>query len=293
MVVSMTGFGRGYGETKHYNITVEIKSVNHRFCDITTKMPRQFFMFEEKIKKVVQKKVRRGKVDIYVTVGGEGLLARKLMVDWGLMDQLYQAIKDTQDKYRLKGTIEIDQLLKLDDVFSVTENELNDENLEQALLNTVDQALDKLYKMRLTEGESLKSALITHVHNIESNVRTLEQSASVVSDSYRTRLIKRIREFTNHEIDIDEQRLLTEVAIMAEKADINEELTRLDSHLDQFLNILENEDAIGRKLDFLVQEMNREINTIGAKANDVKISQYVVGIKSEVEKIKEQVQNIE
>lgn len=293
MIVSMTGFGRSKKEFDNFKVIVEMKSVNHRFCEISVRMPRQFLLFEEKIKKTVNQYIQRGRVDVFVTVEGEGYINRFLQVDWDLISQYEKAIKKAKDLYKLEGTFTIEQLISLPEVFTVNENEDGIEELEQVIIDVTKAAAIELQTMRQVEGTALKNDIVERLHLINEVVQYLKPFSNDVVEKYRERLVKKITDVLNGSFEIDEGRILTEVAIFADKADINEEFTRLESHVNQFFTIIEEDGSIGRKLDFLVQEMNREMNTIGSKANDVQISQKVVEMKSELEKIKEQVQNIE
>ncbi len=293
MIVSMTGFGRSKKELESFKVIVEMKSVNHRFCEISVRMPRQFLLFEEKIKKAVNQYIQRGRVDVFVTVEGEGYINRSLQVDWDLISQYEKAIKKTKDLFKLEGTFTIDQLLHLPEVFTVNENENGIEELEEVILEVTKSAAMELHNMRKIEGTALKNDIAQRLHIINEVVQNLKPYSAQVVEKYKERLEKKMNDFLEGKFELDEGRILTEVAVFADKADINEELTRLESHVSQFFKIIETDGSIGRKLDFLVQEMNREMNTIGSKANDVQISQKVVEMKSELEKIKEQVQNIE
>lgn len=293
MIVSMTGFGRSKMELNECKVLVEMKSVNHRFCEISVRMPRQFLLFEDKIKKTVQQYIQRGRVDVFVTIEGEGYINRSLQVDWDLLSQYMQTLQNAKDSFKLDGNLSIDQLIHFPEVFSVIESEEGIEKFEQILLEATKEAAMELEAMRRAEGVALKKDIIERLNKIDNIVQVLKPFSTDVIERYKERLFKKINDFLSGNYEVDEGRILTEVAIFADKADINEELTRLESHVDQFLKNIEIKGSVGRKLDFLVQEMNREINTIGSKASDVQISQKVVEMKSELEKIKEQVQNIE
>ncbi|HHY74571.1 MAG TPA: YicC family protein [Bacillus bacterium] len=293
MIVSMTGFGRSKKELHNFKVIVEMKSVNHRFSEITVRMPRQFLLFEEKIKKIVNQYIQRGRVDVFVTIEGEGYINRSLQVDWILLSQYEKALQKAKEMYNLDGSLTIEQLIQLPEVFTVTENEDGAHELEQVILEVTNVAAIELQEMRKAEGAALKVDIEKQLKVIQEVVDFLKPFSARVVEKYRERLQKKMSDFLSESFEVDEARLLTEVALFADKADINEELTRLASHVQQFLKIIETQGSIGRKLDFLVQEMNREMNTIGSKANDVDISQKVVEMKSELEKIKEQVQNIE
>ncbi|GHH96502.1 YicC/YloC family endoribonuclease [Neobacillus kokaensis] len=291
MVISMTGFGRGKAESEAFSVNVEIKTVNHRFCEINIRMPRQLLTIEDKIKKKINEHIRRGRVEVYVSLEGEGAITRKIHVDWNLLDEYYQFIKHARTVYGIEGTVTLQDLLSHTELIHIEEKEADNEGLEQLVLRATEAAVMQLKQMRLAEGEELKSDLHAITAELETNVAELQILAPVVVQLYKDRVTKRMQDYLNGQID--EARILTETAIFAEKADINEEITRLKSHIGQFIQTLKTCDPIGRKLDFIVQEMNREANTIGSKANDSNIAKKVVEMKSLLEKLKEQVQNIE
>lgn len=291
MVISMTGFGRGKKESDSFSVNVEVKTVNHRFSEMNIRMPRQLLKIEDKLKKKLNQHIRRGRIEVYVSVEGEGAVTRKVHVDWNLVEEYYQFIKQTREKYGIEGTITLQDLLSRTDLIHIEESEAGNEELENLVLTATEEAVVLLKQMRMAEGEELKKDLLAILSQLEANVFELQRFAPAVVQSFKDRLTKRMQEFVNGQLD--ETRILTEVAVFADKADINEEITRLKSHTQQFLQTVNEQEPIGRKLDFLVQEMNREANTIGSKANDSNIAKKVVEIKSLLEKLKEQVQNIE
>ncbi|WP_040204910.1 YicC/YloC family endoribonuclease [Neobacillus jeddahensis] len=291
MVISMTGFGRGRKESSAFSVNVEIKSVNHRFSEMNIRMPRQLLKIEDKIKKKLSEHIRRGRVEVYVGVEGEGIVTRKVHIDWKLVEEYYQIINEVQNKYGIAGNISLQDLLNQTDLLHIEESEAGNEEIEKLVLTAAEEAVILLKQMRMAEGEELKKDLLAISSQLEVNVFELQKYAPLVVHSFKERLTKRMQEFVNGQVD--ETRILTEVAVFADKADINEEITRLKSHIQQFLQTLHDHEPIGRKLDFIVQEMNREANTIGSKANDSNIAKTVVEIKSLLEKLKEQVQNIE
>lgn len=295
MIVSMTGYGQAFMENGNYRINVEIKSVNHRFSEITIRMPRQFLFLEDKLKKQVSQHVQRGKVDVFLTVEGEGLAQRKLQVDWDLLTEFYRVHAKAQEKLGVNQQLTLENMILHSDVVAVLEKENHSETFVEQIVMTTEKAAVQLLQMRQKEGESLVNDLKQRVEKLLMLVADVKTYAPQVVDFYRNRLTNRVNEFLEGKLDIEESRILTEVAIFAEKANVDEEITRLNSHLEQFLSILvpETRVTVGRKLDFLVQEMNREANTIGSKSNDIHINRQVVEIKSELEKMKEQVQNIE
>ncbi|MBT2735477.1 YicC/YloC family endoribonuclease [Neobacillus sp. C211] len=291
MVISMTGFGRAKTESDCFSVNVEVKTVNHRFCEMNIRMPRQLLKIEDRMKKKLNQYIRRGRVEVYVSLEGEGVVTRKVIVDWKLLDEYYQFIKQAREKYDVEGTLTLQNLLSRSELLHIEESEAGNEELDNLVLAATEEAAKFLTQMRMAEGEELKKDLLAILSQLESHVFELQKFAPLVVQSFKERLTKRMEEFVNGQLD--ETRILTEVAVFADKADINEEVTRLKSHFQQFLQTLESMEPIGRKLDFIVQEMNREANTIGSKANDSNIAKKVVDIKSLLEKLKEQVQNIE
>jgi uncharacterized protein (TIGR00255 family) len=291
MVISMTGFGRSRIASASFSVNVEVKTVNHRFSEINVRMPRQLLKVEDKIKKKLNEHLRRGRAEVYIMIEGEGAVTRKIQVDWKLLEEYYLFIKQARDKFNIEGTVLLQDLLTRNEFLHIEENEVGNEELEELVLKATEEAVLLCKQMRVIEGEELKKDLLTSLIQLDSNIEELKEFAPLVVSSYKERLMKRIEELVQGQID--ETRVLTEVAIFADKIDINEELTRLKSHNQQFKQTLSEMEPIGRKLDFLVQEMNREANTIGSKANDSTITKKVVEIKSLLEKLKEQVQNIE
>lgn len=287
----MTGFGRAKAESDFFSVNVEIKTVNHRFCEMNIRMPRQLLKIEDRLKKKLSQYIRRGRVEVYVSLEGEGSVTRKVHVDWKLLDEYSQIIKQVREKYNVEGIVTLQDLLSRSELLHIEESEIGNDELERLVLEATEEAANLLRQMRLAEGEELKKDLLAILSQLEINVLELQKFAPLVVQSYKERLTKRMEEFVNGQLD--ETRILTEVAVFADKADINEEVTRLKSHIQQFLHTLQSMEPIGRKLDFIVQEMNREANTIGSKANDSNIAKQVVDIKSLLEKLKEQVQNIE
>jgi uncharacterized protein (TIGR00255 family) len=255
------------------------------------RLPRQLIKIEDKIRKKLNQHIRRGRVEVFVSIEGESPVIRKVHVDWQLIEEYYQFIIKAQEKYHLDGTITLQDLLNRSELIHIEENEAGNEELENLVLTAVEEAALSLKQMRVVEGEELKKDLLASISQINKHILELTGHAPLVAQLYKERLTKKLNEFLLGQLD--ESRILTEVAIFADKADINEEITRLKSHINQFIQTLDHTEPIGRKLDFLVQEMNREVNTIGSKANDSNIAKNVVEIKSLLEKLKEQVQNIE
>ncbi|PAE43257.1 YicC/YloC family endoribonuclease [Bacillus sp. 7884-1] len=291
MVISMTGFGRSRIASASFSVNVEVKTVNHRFSEMNIRMPRHLLNVEDKIKKKLNEHLRRGRAEVYIMIEGDGAVTRKIQVDWKLLEEYYLFIKQARDKFKIEGNVLLQDLLTRTEFLHIEENDAGNEELESLVLRAAEEAVLLCKQMRVTEGEELRKDLLTSLGLLDINIDELKEYAPQVVSAYKERLMKRIEEFVQGQFD--ESRVLTEVAIFADKIDINEELTRLKSHIQQFTQTLNEIEPIGRKLDFLVQEMNREANTIGSKANDSTITKKVVEIKSLLEKLKEQVQNIE
>ncbi|WP_019242368.1 MULTISPECIES: YicC/YloC family endoribonuclease [Bacillus] len=291
MVISMTGYGRGVSQSENLLIHVEVKTVNHRFCEYHIRMPRQLLIIEDKVKKQLASYIRRGRAEVFISIEGDGLIQKELQVDWSLLDQYINNMDIITDKYHLHPNSLHNSVAQMEDVFFIKEKPMDATEVETQVLQAVKEAGEQLKKMREAEGLLLKKDIQTQLEKLQNTVEKVKDYAPVVIQQYKERLQQKMTEFTSGLVD--EIRLLNEVAIFTDKADINEELTRLNSHISQFLSTIENDEAMGRKLDFLVQEMNREVNTIGSKANDANIASEVIEMKSLLEKIKEQIQNIE
>lgn len=291
MVISMTGFGRGRSQSEKYTVTVEIKTVNHRFLEFNIRIPRQLIKMEDKIKKTIAPQLSRGRVEVFVTIDGQGIYSQKVNVNWELLDEYYKVVTKIQEKYHLRNDITVSDLLELDDIISIDEKDTGTEELEALILEATEIAATALKQMRQTEGDALAKDVTGHLRNFRNKLQKVRDFAPLVVQQYAERLRKRMEEFAEGELD--EARIVNEVAIFADKADISEELARLSSHIEQFGRSMKVDESIGRKLDFYLQEMNREVNTIGSKANDASIALEVVEMKSLLEKMKEQVQNIE
>ncbi|WP_209122441.1 YicC/YloC family endoribonuclease [Alkalihalobacillus sp. BA299] len=293
MITSMTGYGQAVLDNGRFKVSVEMRSYNHRFFEVMVRMPRQLLPIEEQLKKAVQSQVNRGKVDVFINIDGEGLVKKRLDVDWDLFNEYIHIANEMKKQANFTTEPTVDGLLLHDKIVSVHEQEQTDEGLFSLLTKATKEAALKLVEMRQREGRTLYADLKTRVEFVKQLVYELRQYAPKVADHYRSKLQKRVEEFLQGQVEYDESRLLNEVAFFADKTNVDEELIRLDSHTVQFIKIIEDGGVVGRKLDFLIQEMNREVNTIGSKANDIHISRQVVELKSEIEKIKEQVQNIE
>ncbi len=288
----MTGFGRGEASGDAGRVTVEIKAVNHRFCEVVFRMPRQFSALEDRGRKLIQSKVARGRFEVYVA-WEPSAEARAVKVDKDLALAYYNALRQLAEEIGSNQELSLDTLAKLPEVLSVEEGELTDDEIWALLEPALTQAMAGLITMREREGAILAADLAERLDRIEAFRSAALQRAPQVVEEYRQRLTRRLEELLPPTNPVDPQRLAQEVALFADRADVTEELQRLASHIGQFRQALQSDEAVGRKLDFLVQELGREINTIGSKANDAELTAAVVAAKSELEKIREQVQNLE
>ncbi len=292
MSKSMTGYGRGEAQGLSKQFTVEIKSVNHRYLEVFIRQPRQYAMLEENIRRFVQKFIQRGRVDIFIKVEELGEQKPEIKVDKEIAVAYYESLKDLADNLQISPDINVFQLVSLPEVIKLEEVEEDLEQVWQILQKALIQGLEQLVEMRKTEGESLKNDLLKRIDLLQKLSEQIYQRSPLVVEEYRQKLQNRIKELLT-DYELDEQRLNQEIVYFADKSNITEEIIRLRSHFQQFTKSMALDEPVGRKLDFLVQEMNREMNTIGSKANDMEIGQLVVEGKSELEKIREQIQNIE
>ena len=292
MVKSMTGYGRAVETVNGREFTVEIRSVNNRYLDCTVKLPRSFSFAEEAVKAAVKAAVSRGKVDVYISVRSETEADVQVTLNKPVVEGYWAAMRQMVSEYGVKDDISVSALSRMSDVFVVDKPKADEDQLKADLLSVVDKALLAYDAMRITEGLALENDLRSRAATILELVAQVEdQNPKTVSD-YRKRLEEKMREVLENK-SIDESRILTEAAIFADKVAVDEETVRLRSHLEQMDTMLSGSGGIGRKLDFLLQEMNREANTPGSKCSDVKVARIVVDIKAELEKIREQTQNIE
>ncbi len=293
MVRSMTGFGRGTYAEHGKEFTVEIKSVNHRYVDFYIKLPRQIAYLEERVREVVAKSIFRGKVDIFISFEDRSEDSRSVMLDEALAGAYIQAVEKLRDKYGLKDDLSLSFVSRFPDVLRIEKNEDDEEQLWGILSKALEAGVASLVQMREKEGNELRSSLLQKADYMEKIISQIANRSPEVVIEYKQKLENRIKELLNQQT-VDENRIAMEVAIFADRCSIDEELVRLGSHLIQLRDILSiNKQPVGRKLDFLVQEINREINTIGSKSNDIEITKFVLELKSETEKIREQIQNME
>ena len=292
MIMSMTGFGRGEYSRDGKEFTVEIKTVNHRYSDIFVKMPRQIGFLEDKVRELVGKAISRGKIDVFITYYNYSEDSKHVVFDEGLAKAYVSAVEALRDKFGLTDDISVSLISKYPDVLRVEQAQEDEELLWSMLREAVDNAVASLIHMRGIEGEGLKNVLLERADIIENVIAEISKRAPEVPREYKTKLNARIKELLDQQV-VDESRIAVEVALFADRCSIDEELVRLGSHFGQMRQILSMDQPVGRKLDFLVQEMNRELNTIGSKSQDMDITNAVIEGKSVVEKIREQVQNIE
>ena len=294
MIKSMTGFGRCETVLNGREITVEIRSVNHRYFEFSCRTPRGYGFLDDKLKAYVNSKVSRGKIDMYVSISASDETPAEVTVNHQLVAGYINAMKEISETYAVENDVTVVSLSRFPDVFTVHKAAEDEEQIIADVLSAVDTALASFISMREAEGEKMKADILSRANTILSIVGEIEERSPQTVQEYEQRLLERIRQtLADNDVSIDEQRVLTEVAVFADKVAVAEETVRLRSHFEQLKKFLEYEEPVGRKIDFIIQEMNREANTIGSKVQDAVLAHKVVDIKSEIEKIREQVQNIE
>lgn len=292
MISSMTGFGRGEVRENGFLVSVEMRSLNHRFLDVELRLPRNLNAMEREIKELISKSVPRGRVNATLSIKGEVTPTTNLTIDKGLASTYMKLLEDLKQQFKLNGDIELTQLLSFPDIISFENSEEMDDNLGEIVRNAFSLAIEDLKSMRVREGLEIRKDLEARIKKINKLIKAIAKgNEESIKDTY-TKLKEKVTALTETEI-INEGRLEMEIAFLAEKADVTEECTRFQSHNTLFLELLDKANSEGRKLNFLLQEMHREANTIGAKTNNAEVSHWVVEIKEEVEKLREQIQNIE
>lgn len=294
MIKSMTGYGTATGQTdtgKSY--TVEIKSVNHRYCDVSVKLPGRLSFLEQDIKKTIKNRFERGRFDVYISLDEFSKETKQIIFDQHLAAQYLAKLRELGAALGLDPQIDLLSLTRLPDVLKVEQTEFDQEEAKAQLEKILVEAFARLEEMRVHEGQMLEQDIVANLEQIQAALKTIIQFAKTTPEHYQAALTERVKRLTDGVIEIDPARLTQEVVLFCDRIDISEECTRLQGHLDHFVHLARSQEAVGRKLDFLIQEMNREINTIGSKSNNADISQQVVAVKSILEKIREQVQNIE
>ena len=292
MIKSMTGYGRAVQTVGGREFTVEIRSVNNRYLDCSVKLPRMVSFAEDSVKQAVKSAISRGKVDVYITIKSDAEVDTKITLNAAILEGYLSAMRQMVEEHGVRDDISVSTVSRLPDIFTVEKPEVDEEALKNDLLQVVSAALESYDAFRVAEGAALDADLRKRGNTILEYVAQVEAGNGQTVVDYRTRLYNKIKEVLSGSA-IDESRILTEAAIFADKVAVDEETVRLRSHLEQMNQMLTNGGAMGRKLDFLLQEMNREANTIGSKCTDVRLARIVVDIKAELEKIREQTQNIE
>ena len=289
---SMTGFGSSSLELEDCSIDIEIKSVNNRYLDFNFSMPSYLNFMLEDMKSLIKNKLKRGRVEVYIKIKKYQLSVDSVDINYELAQKIKEKLDSLNQKLDMRSDISVRDLVKYDDVMTFTYKDLDNEFLHDNILKVLDEAVNKIYSMRSIEGDNLREDLSTNLSKIEDQISKISSLTENSVKEYRENLFNKISELLDEE-KIDKDRMYLEVALVVDKADINEELKRFDSHIVQFKSTMDIKDCIGRKLDFIIQEMNREINTISSKSNDESISVCVIEVKSLIEKLREQVQNIE
>lgn len=293
MAISMTGFGRGEFKNDNYHFLVECKTINHKYCDINVRLPRKISFLEDKIRNYVKNFVKRGRVDLYIKLDLIGSEDVNLKFDDKLATQYVNILKEIKEKFDLQDDISVMNVAKFPEIVKCEEKEEDEDLYWSMLKEALDMSMEKLTQMRKEEGEKLAIDTIERCDILANLIDEIEKHSNTVVDEYREKLNSRISEILENPSIIDENRLAQEVAIFADKSSITEEIVRFRSHIEQLRKTVEKNDSIGRKIDFLIQEMNREVNTTGSKSSNINITNLVVEVKSELEKIREQIQNIE
>ncbi|MBC1403041.1 YicC/YloC family endoribonuclease [Listeria booriae] len=291
MVKSMTGFGRAGKQSENFKVTVELKAVNHRYLETLFRMPRVFAYLESKLKKSIAEQIKRGRVECAITIEGNKATKEKLVVNWDLADEYIRFMRQATQRYQMEDALNIQELLLDPRFLEIVESSEPDSELEHLLLEATLAATKRLDEMREAEGNELALHFKHHLDTIAELLEAIQTYIPEMEATYRAKLENRLLSYVGE--DFDKALVLSEIAIMLEKSDINEEIERLGSHMKQFSHIILRNEPIGRKLDFLIQEMNREVNTIGSKASHLEITNRVVELKTTLEKMREQIQNVE
>ena len=291
MIKSMTGYGKANLSKQEREYQVEIKSVNHRYLDISVKMPRVLSYLEEAVKKEISSQVKRGKIDVFITFENNSTEGKEIKINTEIAKIYIDELKRLAKQEDILANIEVTEISKFPDVLSI-QNKQEDETIKSELLETVSQATESLVQMRATEGSKIAEDLSVRIKDIQEKVEEISSLSTGLIEEYVVKLESRIKEIARNQ-EMDEARLAQEVVIYADKCSVEEEITRLKSHILQLEKLFHTEESIGKKLDFIIQEMNRETNTIGSKANHLGITNDVIDVKTELENIREQIQNIE
>lgn len=289
---SMTGYGKSKLEINGRSYSVEIKSVNYRYCDISVRLPRNISFYENDVKKLISSKVSRGKIDVFIEYTNYTNEGKDVVINKDLARLYIKELRDLAIEEHLSDNLNITEITKMPDVLQLKNNENENDIILQELMQCTTNAVDNFINMRSVEGKKIKEDLTIRLNNIKSMVEEISKNTTGLIEEYVVKLGERVKEILKTDI-VDENRLAQEIVIFADKSSIQEELTRLNSHIGQFETLLTDENAIGKKLDFIIQEMNREANTIASKSVKLEITNLVIEIKTELEDIREQIQNIE
>lgn len=292
MLRSMTGYGRSQKILNGRDILVEIRSVNHRYYEYSSRVPRTFSYIDEKLKGLLKTGISRGKVEVAVTINNIEGRDSEIAINKGVAEGYVNALRSVSEELGLEDDLSLSKLIKLPDIFNIQKTPDDEEQVWNDVSEVTKEALERFVEMRKVEGERLRNDVIQKADAILEMVGRVEVLSPQTVENYRNRLYKKLSEILEDK-NIDEQRILTEAAVFSEKIAVDEETVRLRSHISQLKTMLDADEAVGRKLDFIVQEMNREVNTIGSKAQDLNVTKIVVDMKAEIEKIREQIQNIE
>lgn len=292
MLKSMTGYGREQALVGTREILVEIRSVNHRYYEFNSRTPRAYGYLDEKLKSFLNGKISRGKIEVSVSIFNQEGADACIEVNPTIAEGYVKALREANEYLNLNDDLALSHIMRFQDVFTVKKVTEDEEEIWNAVKGVAQSALEKFISMRETEGEKMKEDVSSRLDYIESVVGEIEKRSPLVTEAYRNRLYNKLKEVLEDK-NIDESRIVTEAAIFSEKTAVDEETVRLRSHINQFRKLIESDEPVGKKLDFLVQEMNREVNTTGSKCQDLTITKMVVDLKSEIEKIREQIQNIE
>jgi uncharacterized protein (TIGR00255 family) len=291
MLKSMTGFGRAEKVVDQFNIKVNLKSVNHRYLDLAIRVPKYYYFVEDKIRQTAAKYISRGKVEIYVSVERIEGTDKSITLDRDIAASYINALKSAAE-LGVEDDVKISTIAQYHDIFKIETDESDEEYITNIIIDAFKEAAEDFVNTRISEGKNMEVDICEHLDNLEANLHMVEKRYPEIVAEYRARLQKKLNEILA-DVKVEETRIIAEAAIYAERTDIGEETVRLASHIKEFRNTIKTEQPIGKKLDFMIQEMNRETNTMGSKANDVEISKIIVDMKSEIEKIREQIQNIE
>lgn len=293
MAYSMTGFGRSDGENEDFSIIVEMKAVNHKYLDIQIKSPYYFNYLEEDIKKTIKKYISRGRVDVFIKSTRKVGNTSEIDIDLELANLINNSLNDLRDELKINNEVTLNNILQYDGVVNVKHGDPDEDSTKIFLLGIIEETSEKLRKMREVEGNNLVDSISIQLNEMEELLKEVEENSPLLTEKYRNDLLTRLKDIFEEVDKLDNDRINLEIALFAEKSDINEEIVRLKSHINQFRNTVNGKSPVGRKLDFIVQEMNREVNTISSKSNDENITKNAIELKTIIEKIREQIQNIE